>query len=85
MTPDLDRIRTTHAVAIANRERGSFDSRDDDIGALLGEVDRLTDDLRVCWVCKRSGATIQTAPQPPDNRAWWFHSGCYFKMQTIID
>lgn len=42
MTTDLDRIRTTHAAAIANRQRGSFDSRDDDIGALLGEVERLT-------------------------------------------
>lgn len=37
----LPAIRSRHANALANRERGVIDSRDDDIGVLLGEVERL--------------------------------------------
>lgn len=42
MEIDIPSIRSRHATAIANRERGTFDSRDDDIGVLIGEIERLT-------------------------------------------
>jgi hypothetical protein len=38
-----------------------------------------------CWWCKQLGATIRTAPQPPDNEEWWFHEECYWELQAVMD
>lgn len=31
-----------------------------------------------------TGANIKTKPQPPDNKAWWYHEGCYWKLQELL-
>lgn len=41
-------------------------------------------ELRMCWLCKQPGATIETEPEPPDMEAWWFHPECHKKLQAIL-